>query len=151
MAEHSYEIVIKLDGEGSSVKQTGKSKAKDMIAKSDDENNNGLIGTAIAYKSLKNFTEQAISYNVSTLELTTGNSESQARMQFAINTVNDSIVLGGAIASGNYLSAVLTMMNKVTSIVFNQSKIDLKQRVENESLSVSRQRAGIAFNRSRTN
>lgn len=151
MAEHSYEIVIKLDGEGSSVKKSSKKTAEDMVAKSSDENNNSLIGTAVAYKSLKNFTEQAISYNVSTLELTTGNSESQARMQFAINTVNDSIMLGGAIASGNYLSAALTVMNKITSIVFNQSKIDLKQSIENESLSVSRQRTGIAFNHSRTN
>ncbi len=90
-----------------------------------------------------------MSYNVSTVALTSGNSESQARMQFAINTANDSIMLGGAIASGNYLSAALSMLNKATSIVFGKERIELEQRIENESLSVSRQRAGIAFNRSR--
>lgn len=151
MAEHSYEIVVRLGNNAAGAAKTSEEKAQDMVAKPQDDSKPSMLGAAVAYKSIKGFADQTVSFTVSNIALTTGNSESQARAQFALNTANEAIMLGGAIATGNILAAALMAVNKITSIAFKQAQINLENNIERESLAISRQRAGVAFNRSRMN
>jgi hypothetical protein len=148
VAEHSYEIVIKVGkgtlSKGAETSDDAKEKSVADIASATAE-----ASTLIAFKSAKNIADQTVSFVTSNVGLTTGNTEAQQRIEFGMNTAQQIGAVGASLAAGNYLAAALVIINKLTSIAFRQSQIDLEQSIESESLAVSRQRFGIAFNRSR--
>lgn len=148
MAEHSYEIVIKV-GKGTGSASAAKSDDAKSTAVADSASGFADVGKAIAFKSVKNIADQSLSFVASNVGLTTGNTEAQQRIQFAMQTTGELATFGAAIATGNYLAAALSVVNKITSIYFNAKQISLEQSIETESLKLSRERAGVAFNRSR--
>lgn len=157
MADHSYEIVVKLKGAdsgggggggsgggGSSKKNTAQENTASPFAEAI-----GFVRNSVVYKELTGIGKQAASFYVTNIGLTTGNSESQQQAQFNMSLLGG---LGGAalaVATGNPLAVALMAVHATTSLYFNQKQIDLEQRIENESLALSRQRAGVAFNHSR--
>lgn len=154
MAEHSYEIVVKLKGSGggSSGDSGGATSTKNTVA----ENTAGpfkqtvdFVRKSVAFKELTGIGKQAVSFYVTNVGLTTGNTESQQQAQFNMNVIGGMANAGVAVATGNYIGLVLMGLHAATSIYFKQKQIDLEQRIENESLHLSRQRAGVAFNHSR--
>lgn len=104
----------------------------------------------VVFKEVGNLASQSVSFYVTNIGLTTGNSESQARAQLALNVANKGALLAASIATGNIIGAGLLITNELLSIGFRQSQIDLQQNIESTNLAVSRTRAGIAFNSSRT-
>ncbi len=92
-----------------------------------------------------------MSFTVSNIGLTTGNTESQQWAEFAMSGLSMAGTALFSVITGNILPVALSIVNKGISIAFKQAQIDLEQSIENESLGISRQRAGIAFNHSRKN
>jgi hypothetical protein len=148
VAEHSYEIVIKVGKGTLSSSSNSSDNAKDKAIASVDTALEDT-GKAIAFKAVKSIADQTVSFMTSNVGLTTGNTEAQQRIEFGMNTAQQVGALGASLVAGNYLAAALMILNKVTSISFAQKQIDLEQSIETESLNLSRQRAGVAFNRSR--
>ena len=147
---HSYEIIIKLDqsnGSGTSKKQNGNPKSFIAEAHSKLKNFSPIVG--IAFKEGEAFAKRAVAFQVSNVALTTGNTESQERAQFGWDMTGRVVSIGGAAVTGNWAGVVMSAINTMMSVYFNQAQIDLRQSIENESLALSRQRAGIAFNSSR--
>lgn len=153
MADHSYEIVVKLEGGGSGGGGSGGSSATKNTVQENTahpfRDTVKFIGNSIAFKELSGLAKQSVSFYVTNVGLTTGNSESQQRAEFMLNTAGTIASIGMSVAMGNYVGAALIAVHTATNIYFKQKQIDLEQRIENESLALSRQRAGVAFNRSR--
>lgn len=155
MADHSYEIVVKLkgaDGGGGGNGGGGASVNNNTALKntaSPFRDTVDYVRKSVVFKELTGIGKQAVSFYVTNIGLTTGNSESQQQAQFNMSVLGG---LGGAalaVATGNPLAVALMGVHAATSIYFKQKQIDLEQRIENESLALSRQRAGVAFNHSR--
>ena len=149
MAEHSYEIVVKLKGSGGGSGGSKKEQTEDKNTASPFRQTIDFVKNSVAVKEVSGIIKQSASFTVSNVGLTTGNTESQQQAQFAMNALGTTASVVGAVATGNYLALALMAINIGTSIYFNQKQIDLEQRIENESLALSRQRAGVAFNHSR--
>ena len=158
MADHSYEIVVKLKGADSGGSSGGGSGGGGASV----NNNTALKNTAspfrdtadyvrksVVFKKLTGIGKQAVSFYVSNVGLTTGNTESQQQAQFNMSVICGIANAGMALYMHNPLAIALMAVHATTSLYFNQKQIDLEQRIENESLSLSRQRAGVAFNHSR--
>lgn len=147
---HSYEITIKLEsseGNGTKKKQNGSPKSFIAEAYSKLKNSSPVVG--IAFKESEAFVKRSIAYHISNVGLTTGNSESQERAQFMYSAGGSLLSIGVSAITGNWAGVVAASINNMMSVYFNQAQIDLRQSIENESLALSRQRAGIAFNSSR--
>lgn len=152
MAEHSYEIVVKLEGYGGGGSGGGSSSAKknpaDQITASPTSSISEFIKNAVAIKHVTNVAKKTTSFVVSNVGLTTGNSESQQQAEFLMNSMG-TMVEAGISAATNPAALVSMVLSKAMQISFNRERIDLERRIETESLDLSRQRAGVAFNRSR--
>ena len=147
MAEqHSYEIVVKLSpGSGS------KKKKENTPVSTREKIAEGLkvVKNNIAFKEITGIAQQAASFTVSNIGLTTGNTESQQWAEFAMSGLSMAGTALFSVITGNILPFALSIVNKGISIAFKQAQINLEQNIENESLALSRQRAGVAFNQSR--
>lgn len=128
-------------GGASSGDGSGKPKAEDSVW--------DLMKNSIAAREIKSVTRQAVSFAVSNVALTTGNSLSQERMEVAINTGAKGIAYGIALGKGNFALAAIMAVNDTVSAIMSATRLRLENQVERESLSLSRDRAGIAFNYSR--
>jgi hypothetical protein len=151
MADHSYEIVVKLQGAGgggSSGGGGGGNTAEENTANPFKETVN-FIKNSIAFKEISGIAKRSASFVVTNIGLTTGNSDSQQEAEFALSALGTIGAVGLSIGTGNYIAAALIGLHTVTDIFFKQQQIDLEQRIESESLHLARQRAGAAFNRSR--
>lgn len=107
------------------------------------------LNSSIVARELKSIGQQAVSFAVSNIALTTGNSLSQERMQVALSTGGKLVAYGTALATGNVAAAAIMAVNDIMSTVMRATQLELKGNVERESLALSRDRAGIAFNNSR--
>lgn len=144
--KNEYTITIKFDK--SSKKKKEEEKPKSITKQASDTIN--FFKNNVVFKEVGNLASQSVSFYVTNIGLTTGNSESQARAQLALNVANKGALLAASIATGNIIGAGLLITNELISIGFRQSQIDLQQNIESTNLAVSRTRAGIAFNSSRT-
>jgi hypothetical protein len=153
MAEHTYEIVVNLKGggggSGGGSGGGGSSNAAQKNTASPFKEALDFVRNSVVVKEITGIGKQAASFYVTNIGLTTGNSESQQQAAFNMKVISGVVGAGVALATGNYLGAALMGVHAATSLYFNQKQIDLEHRVENESLSLSRQRAGVAFNHSR--
>lgn len=141
--KHTYEIIVRMKNGGGNSNVSG--------ASPQSNSSNGIKEKAsdfIVFNEAKSFGKQAVSFAVSNVGLMTGNSESQALIDFHANLFS---TIGIALFTGNIAAAMLTVAHQMTNALFKSQQIHLEQRIESESLSVSRTRAGIAFNRSRMN
>lgn len=146
-----HELTIKIlnsekDGGGSSVvgtsppTETG-GKAVVTAQKS--------INSAIVARELRSIAQQVVSYTVSNISLTTGNSISQERIQVAMGAGAKLAAYGTALATGNIGAAAIMAIGDTMNTILRADRIAKMAAVENESLALSRDRAGIAFNQSR--
>ena len=147
---HSYEIVIKLNNGERKKTEKKSGNPLSFISEFHSEMKNAPYGIGIAYKEGESFVKNAIAFNVSNVGLTTGNSESQERAQLHWNSTLKIASTALALGSGNYAAAAISIITEAVNICFKDAQIKLRQYIENESLALSRERAGIAFNRSRS-
>ena len=108
-----------------------------------------VIKNSVIARELTSVTRQAVSFAVSNISLTTGNNISQERIEFGMNAAGKLAAYGTALATGNVVAAGIMAINDTLTTVMNAERIRLANAVERESLSLSRDRAGIAFNNSR--
>lgn len=108
-----------------------------------------VIKNSVIARELSSVARQAVSFSVSNISLTTGNNISQERIEFGMNAAGKLAAYGTALATGNFVAAGIMAINDTLTTVMNAERIRLANAVERESLSLSRDRAGIAFNQSR--
>lgn len=144
MAASPHELTIRIinsrRGEGGSSAESG-GKAVDTAK--------GLINSSIVARELRSLGRQAVSTAVTNVSITTGNTVSQERLEYGLNSGAKLAAYGTALATGNVGAAALMAINDTMSILTRATQIALQNNVERESLALSRDRAGIAFNQSR--
>ena len=108
-----------------------------------------VIKNSVIAREITTIVRQASSFAVSTISLTTGNNVSQERIEFGMNAAGKLAAYGTALATGNVVAAGIMALNDTITTVMNAERIRLANSVERESLALSRDRAGVAFNYSR--
>lgn len=148
----NYVITIKLDGEteqgGTSSSSTPGSPTKTLSAPAKTSVWK-MLGQSTMVQTGKNFINQTISFKTSNVGLVTGNSASQERIDLIMNGGKFLLSAGAVVATGNPALILSFALAKSMDVAMRQRQIDLNYSIERESLNLSRQRAGIAFNRSR--
>lgn len=160
-----YEINININGD---IKDTNPITGQAQSIAEDKSSNKvnsstKALGNYIASQTIKPFINQATNYITSNVELTTGSTQLQQKVDFAMQAVNTGISawsnaaagaaittamgLGGPIGIG--IGLALTAVTKGMDIAFKQAQINLKRDEENRQISYLVNRAGPAFNRSR--
>jgi hypothetical protein len=157
-----YEIVIRnetekkntpvatdatVEGGGSVAEPVKKNNGKDGNPK------NSLFSSLFASNTVKPYIQQAISFGVSQVDMNTGSSELQRKLQ-AFSSVGSS--LGGIVSAGIVgglpgAAAALGMQTLQTVIqtAINQVNINNQKIIESENLALARSRAGMVTNKSR--
>lgn len=161
----TYEINININGDIQGESQiTGNAKTL-----SEDKSSNKVsssskaLGNYIASQTIKPFINQATNYVVSNVELTTGSTQLQQKVDFAMEAVNTGISawsnaaagaalttamgLGGPIGIG--IGLALTAVTKGMDIMFKQAQLDLGKQRENIQRSYLKDRMGVSFTQSR--
>ncbi len=107
------------------------------------------INGAIIARELRSIGRQVTSYAVSNVSLVTGNTISQERLEFGMNAAGKLAAYGTALATGNFVAAGIMAINDALTLALNADRLRRTNAVERESLALSRDRAGVAFNYSR--
>lgn len=164
MAE--YKIIIE-DGTTSSNKNPiagsdGKGKSENagvgMGSKSDS-----LAKGAMAYVALKrtavSAVKSAISHQIGTISLRTGENERQQKVQFAYDMAEQAVEAGASIAAGAMagglpgaaIAAVGVVINFAVQLAIRFNEIDLKSQKESIEIGLKNKRAGhyVSVNGSR--
>lgn len=151
-SNHNYTITIKLNGEteqgSTSSSSTPGSPTKTLSAPAKTSVWK-MLGQSTMVQTGKNFINQTISFKTSNVGLVTGNSASQERIDLIMNGGKFLLSAGAVVATGNPALILSFALAKSMDVAMRQRQIDLNYSIERESLNLSRQRAGIAFNRSR--
>lgn len=148
-SNHNYNVTIKLSKEVETNTSATPGNPEKTIASPSKTNIIKMLGQSTAVQTGKNFVTQAVSFTVSNVGLVTGNSASQDRINFALNTTKFAVNTAMVLSTGNPAVMISYALTTAMGVYFNQRQIDLNYGIERESLNLSRQRAGIAFNRSR--
>lgn len=144
-------IIIKTDG-GSKSPVSG-SKKTDEEKYQEKWNNSlekGLKGL-VSYSAVSSTADNLITYEINQVELRTGAREMEQRMQTVYNfgkkALNTTVALGIGLATGNFplvaIGAVTSVFNSAISIAQKQRTIDTQQTVENVSINMQNERAGV--------
>ena len=143
----AYKITIETNG------ATG---SKAPIAGNNNQSNNQKnnvndIGAYVAYKKyVSPFIKQGLQYQISTVELRTGNSERQARMQSAYSIASQVIGIGESIwlgykvgnVPGAIAGAILSVANTGIGYIQQQNIINLQRGLENQTIAMLNVRSG---------
>lgn len=151
-------IIIKTDG-GSKSPVSG-SKKTDEEKYQEKWNNSlekGLKGL-VSYSAVSSTADNLITYEINQVELRTGAREMEQRMQTVYNfgkkALNTTVALGIGLATGNFplvaIGAVTSVFNSAISIAQKQRTIDTQQTVENVSINMQNERAGVQGRRGTT-
>ena len=159
-----YEINININGEltdsngiaGNGTFQNTNSDDKTASASK-------ALGKYVVAQTIQPFIQQATNYIVSNVELTTGSTQLQQKIDFAMQAVNTGVnafknaqagaVLTMAMGMGGGLGIGLGLALSAVSFgmdtLFKQQQINLKSEEENRQIAYLTNRAGPAFNSSR--
>jgi hypothetical protein len=156
MAEKQpHQLTIKIinkTGTNSNANNGSTAPATESGGKATDTTQSVITGTVIA-RELRSGAMQAFSHRNTIVGLTTGNTVSQERMSYAINAGGKLASYAiAAIAVNPAVAATMMLTDLISSGIGALIKADTlrTQAVsERESLALSRDRAGIAFNQSR--
>ena len=160
-----YEINININGDMQDSNQmTGQAQsiAEDKTS-SKVSSSTKALGNYVASQTIKPFINQATNYITSNVELTTGSTQLQQKVDFAMEAVNTGIsawsnAAGGAVITASMglggpigigIGLALTAVTKGMDIAFKQAQINLKRDEENRQIAYLVNRAGPAFNSSR--
>lgn len=160
-----YEINININGDIKGESQiTGNAQTLGEDKSSNKVSSSGkALGNYIASQTIKPFIQQATNYVISNVELTTGSTQLQQKVDFAMQAVNTGIsawsnaAAGAALTTSMGLSGplgigiglALTAVTTGMDIAFKQQQINLKSEEESRQISYLVNRAGPAFNSSR--
>lgn len=158
----AYEINININGDVENINSSGDvagmsktdSNAKSMKA----------LGKYVAAQTIEPFIQNVKTQVTQNIQIVTGNSELQQRVnfgiqavQFGVNTYKNAQAgavvassVGLSAASGATLGVMLSVLSATMQIMFNQSQLNLQKRVESYQLKQLHDRQGIAYNRSRS-
>jgi len=118
-----------------------------------------VFATAVV---LKNYVSKFTNIGINQVNLQTGSSDLQSKINLAMTGVNMSLdlvqnIAGGMVAgqllgsalAGAGVGALITVANVAINIASNSATINTNTRIENQALDISRTRAGLQFNSSR--
>lgn len=158
----AYEINININGD---IEEQNASKgvSKGNSDANQLEKNQQRLAKYISSQTIQPFIQEVKSAVTQDIQLVTGNTELQQRVNFGFETVQFGVntyknAQAGAILTtsaglgaglGIGLGLALTAINTMMQIGFNQLRINLEARQENYQLQQTRSRQGIAYNRSR--
>ncbi len=113
-----------------------------------------LAAGLVAVQQVKPYIDQAINFNVSQIQATTGSAELQQRAQLITGMASTgiSIGLGAMVAgpSGAAVTAALSALQSSISFVQNSIAIGNERKIEFENINLRKSRLGQSVNRSRT-
>lgn len=144
-------IIIKTEGGSKSPvsgsKKTDEEKYREKWNNSLEKGLKGLV----SYSAVSSTADNLITYEINQVELRTGAREMEQRMQTVYNfgkkALNTTVALGIGLATGNFplvaIGAVTSVFNSAISIAQKQRTIDTQQTVENVSINMQNERAGV--------
>lgn len=157
----AYEINININGDVELEDAQGLSKSQ---TGSEQEKATKNLGKFISAQAIEPFIANVKNQVTQNIEIVTGNSELQQRVNFAFEVaqfgtatyrnaqagavIGSSLGLGAT--TGTIIGLALTAVNTAINIAFKQQQIDLQTRMENFQLDQTRSRFGTAYNRSRS-
>lgn len=151
-------IIIKTEGGSKSPvsgsKKTDEEKYREKWNNSLEKGLKGLV----SYSAVSSTADNLITYEINQVELRTGAREMEQRMQTVYNfgkkALNTTVALGIGLATGNFplvaIGAVTSVFNSAISIAQKQRSIDTQQTVENVSINMQNERAGVQGRRGTT-
>jgi hypothetical protein len=163
LANELYEVIIRNETEqkdtpiATSPNVDGESGVASPIKKtttgSDGRNANALASAMVATNYIKPYIQQAVSVGISQIEMSTGASEMQRKME-AMSSIGSSVggIVAAGVAGGIGAAGVATAMllvQKVIETEINRMNIKNQKIYERENLSLAKSRAGMVTNRSR--
>lgn len=154
MADQPHQLTIKIinkTGSNSNSNNGQTAPASESGGKSTDTTQAVITGTMVA-REIRSGVMQAVSHRNTTVSITTGNTVSQERMSYATNAAGKLASYGIAAIANPAMAAVMILTDLVSSGIGALMKADTlrtQSAQERESLALSRDRAGIAFNQSR--
>ena len=108
----------------------------------------------VAYREISPYISQAVQFQISQIEVTTGSAETQRKAQFLSSAIGTgvSVVVAG-FAGGPAAAAAaagMAAIQGITSAFYRSMEIQNQKMRENENLALRKSRLGLATNRSRT-
>lgn len=159
----AYEINININGDISSGGGETEGLSKSNTG-SEQEKALKKLGKYISAQTVEPFIANVKNQISQNIELVTGNSELQQRVnfgfevaQFGVSTyknaqagalIGSQLGIGGG--AGAIIGLALTAISTAINIAFKQQQIDIQARLENYQLDQTRSRFGTAYNRSRS-
>lgn len=144
----TYEIILKNDTKknksavaSTSANTNSSNKPKSNTKTEGSSSTLSSVVGVIAFNQVKSMAMNEISYQASTVQLRTGSSYMQQKVNYAVSRATSAVsfiaLMGTGIATGNPLaigSALLMPINRLLEIGRNQREINLKSSVENQSI-----------------
>lgn len=158
MAGNQYELRIVIDeGGGTSSQIAGSSSSGGNETTATPVKSQASLATFVATRAIKPFISQAKNFLVNNVELMTGSTELQQRVDFAMQAIDagasviSTTAAGSAIGGpiGGAVGFVVGIVQQLTGYFFEQQQINLERRSEDRQISYLQNRAGPAFNMSR--
>ncbi len=153
-----FHIYIHYEGEDGESPVAGESggSSKSYGAKTERSLEKGLKGL-VSFGAVKSTAQNLVNLQTRTIELRTGASEFEQKLQLINDSIFQGIGAGGLIFAGaktGNLPAVLiglgaSLVDKLFSIYARQREINIKQNLEDVSIRMSNIRAGVGGRRGR--
>ena len=108
----------------------------------------------VAVREITPFISQAMNFQVSQIEITTGSAEAQRKAQTMVGVISKgggilvAVMTGGPYAAA--IAALTTALQEIFTISQRYAEIQNDKRIESENLALRKSRLGMATNRSRT-
>lgn len=157
---NKYELRIKIEdatGESSQIAGGGSSVTSTSDVPKAEKSVSASLATFVATQAIKPFIQQTKNFLVNNVELMTGSTELQQRVDFDFQLLGDATTivsttaagaaLGGPIGAG--VGALVGIAQVAMGYFFNQQQINLQAQIEDRQINYLTNRAGPAFNMSR--
>jgi hypothetical protein len=158
----AYEINININGEVESTETTAGVSAS--AKPSEQEKAMKSLGKYVASQTIQPFLQNVKTQVSQNIGLVTGNTDLQQRVNFGMEVVQygvnayknaqagavigSSFGKGGAVA-GSIIGLALTAINTMMTIEFNKMQLRIQEQFDNYQIQQTRDRQGIAYNKSR--
>lgn len=153
-----YELRIKIeDGAGGNSQIAGGGADSTSTSGATKATKDVGLGTFVATQAIKPFLQQTKNFLVNNVELMTGSTELQQRIDFDMQLLGDvgsvlsttagGATIGGPIGAG--VGFIVGGLQVAMGYFFNQQQINLQAQIEDRQINYLTNRAGPAFNMSR--
>lgn len=107
-----------------------------------------VVKTAAAVNAIKQAGKTLLNYGTSHVQMYTGSSDLQQKVNLGMTAVNKGVGLAAAYASNVYVGIFATVMEGL-NLLLKQSETLYKNQMENRATNETLYRAGPSFNKSR--